>query len=193
MKRFKALVGRWQLRKLKKQMQSHEHSFPTDLLSPKRILVCLPGTLRELTLVKQFLPMVSSLYRSATITLLTIPGVKVHDIYPRRGYQILTPTTDQLSWSGVPSKSYLTSLREAKFDMVIDLNLERSFFTSAVLLNFPEAIRVGRGNHLGNPYYNLEIKTKYLRDERNIYRSLLETLGTLVKAENDNPAVDAGA
>ncbi len=46
--------------------------------------------------------------------------------------------------------------------------------------SFPRAVRIGRGNHLGIPYYNLEIKTKYLRDERNIYRSLLETLSALM-------------
>ena len=192
MKKLKDLVGRWQLRKLKKHMQAKPRTFPTDLMAPKRILVCLPGSLRELTLVKQFLPNISSMFKSATVTLLTIPGVKVHDIYPRRGYQIMTPTTDQLAWCGVPTRACLESLQENKYDMLIDLNLERSFFTSAVLLSFPEAVRIGRGNHLGNPYYNLEIKTKYLRDERNIYRSLLDTLESLVQTNDSNSAVDAG-
>lgn len=193
MKKLKELVGRWQLRKLKKQMHGAQpRTFPTDLMEPKRILVCLPGSLRELTLVKQFLPGISSMFKSATVTLLTIPGVKVHDIYPRRGYQIMTPTTDQLAWSGVPTRSYLASLQGNKYDMLIDLNLEKSFFTSAVLLSFPEAVRIGRGNHLGSPYYNLEIKTKYLRDERNIYRSLLDTLETLIQTNGSNSAVEAG-
>jgi hypothetical protein len=70
-------------------------------------------------------------------------------------------------------------LEHYSFDLVLDLNLEGNSFTSGILLAFPGALRVGRGNHLGEPYYNLEIKTKYLRDERNIYRSLLETLGTI--------------
>ncbi len=192
MKKLKQLIGRWQLRKLQRQMQSQQRNFPGDLMQPKHILVCLPGTLRELTLVKQFLPTISSLFKTATVTLLTIPGVKVHDIYPRRGFQIMTPTTDQLNWCGVPSHAYLASLQTHKFDMLIDLNLETSFFTSGVLLSFPDAIRIGRGNHLGDPYYNLEIKTRYLRDERNIYRSLLDTLGTLVRTNDTNPAVGTG-
>jgi len=192
MKTFKEIIGRWQLKKMKRNMEPVARSFPADLMKPKNILVCLPGSLRELTLVKQFLPDISSLFKSASITLLAIPGVRLNEIYPRRGYQLLTPSSDQLSWSGIPSKSYIETLKQFKFDMVLDLNLEPSFFTSAVLLSFPAAIRIGRGNHLGRPFYNLEIKTKYLRDERNIYRSLLDTLEAIIRPQGDRPAVNLG-
>lgn len=192
MNKFKEILGRWQLQKMKRNMEPVARSFPADLMQPKNILVCLPGTLRELTLVKQFLPDISSLFKTASISLLAMPGVRLNEIYPRRGFQLLTPTSDQLSWSGFPSKSYIATLQEFKFDMVLDLNLEQSFFTSAVLLSFPAAIRIGRGNHLGKPFYNLEIKTKYLRDERNIYRSLLETLEAIIKPQGDRPAVNLG-
>ncbi|RKX21735.1 MAG: hypothetical protein DRP45_11995 [Candidatus Zixiibacteriota bacterium] len=160
-------------------------SFPADLLKPRHILVCLPEGLRELTLVKQFLPAISGLFKPADISLLAMPGIKVYDIYPRKGFQILTPSVDQLTWSGLPKKTYLKTLTDQKFDMVLDLNFQSSFFTSSILLNFPTAVRIGRGNHLGRPFYNLEIKTKYLRDERNIYRSLLETLGTVMNKPVD--------
>ena len=143
-------------------------------------MVCLPEGLRELTLVKQFLPVITYLFKPADVTLLAMPGVKVHDIYPRKGFQILTPATEQLTWSGLPKKTYLKMLTDLKFDTIINLNFGDSFFTRCVLLNFPQAVRIGRGNHLGQPYYNLEIKTKYLRDERNIYKSLFETLGIMV-------------
>ena len=191
MKKIKEILGRWQLKKMKRNMEPVARSFPADLMKPKNILVCLPGSLRELTLVKQFLPDISSLFKTASITLLAMPGVRLNEIYPRRGYQLLTPSSDQLSWSGIPSKSYIETLQQFKFDMVLDLNLEPSFFTSAVLLSFPEAIRIGRGNHLGRPFYNLEIKTKYLRDERNIYRSLLDTLEAIIRP-GDRPAVNLG-
>lgn len=192
MKKFKEIIGHWQLKKMKRNMEPVARSFPADLMKPKNILVCLPGSLRELTLVKQFLPDISALFKSASITLLAMPGVRLNEIYPRRGYQLLTPSSDQLSWSGIPSKSYIETLKQFKFDMVLDLNLEPSYFTSAVLLSFPAAIRIGRGNHLGRPFYNLEIKTKYLRDERNIYRSLLDTLEAIIKPQGDRPAVNLG-
>jgi hypothetical protein len=169
-----------QLRQLRRKMESNPITVPTDLLRTKHLLVCLPSGLRELTLVKQFLPTISTLFRQADITLLALPGIQVTDIYPRKGFQIITPSVDQLGWAGLPKRGFLQMLQSYNVDLVLDLNLDRSVFTSTVLLSFPHAVRIGRGNHLGEPFYNLEIKTKYLRDERNIYRSILETLGDLM-------------
>lgn len=182
---LKNLIATAQLRHIKNRMTASVVSFPDDLLRPGHILVCLPAGLRELTLVKQFLPTITRLFKPGDITLLAMPGIKVYDIYPRKGFQILTPSMDQVTWTGLPKKSFLRSLSDQKFGLVLDMNLKPSNFTSTILLNFPEAIRIGLGNHLGNPYYNLEIKTKFLRDERNIYRSLLETLATIMKKDVD--------
>lgn len=177
---IKSIMAQFQVNSRKRTVDCAQISFPGDLTSPKHALVCLPEGLRELTLVKQFLPTIAYLVKPGDVTLLSMPGVRVHDIYPRKGFQILTPSSEQLTWSGLPKKTYLKMLSDLKFDLVINLHLGDSMFTRSVLLNFPSAVRVGRGNHLGQPFYNLEIKTKYLRDERNIYRSLFETLGIMV-------------
>lgn len=182
---IKGFLAALQVGHIRKKIESSELSFPGAIQRPRHILVCLPAGLRELTLVKQFLPTITHLFKQADVTLLAMPGIKVYDIYPRKGFQILTPSTDQLTWTGLPKKSYLKHLSEQKFDMILDMNLEQSNFTSTVLLSFPKAVRIGRGNHLGEPYYNLEIKTKYLRDERNIYKSLLETLGSMINRPVD--------
>jgi hypothetical protein len=173
---LKSFVSRISLRHKIGAMESSAVDFPRALLNTRQVLVCLPGGLRELTLVKQFLPTIKDVFHPAAITLMPLPGVHVNDMYPRKGFNILSPTPDQITWAGLPKKSYLASLQEYDFDLVLDLNFEPSSFTSGILLNFPNALRVGRGNYLGEPFYNLEIKTKYLRDERNIYKSLLQTL-----------------
>ncbi len=184
MMKLKSIVANMKLRQNARRMEPEPVEFPRSLKHPKHILVCLPGGLRELTLVKQFLPAITDLFKPADIALLCVPGMRVNDMFPRKGFQILSPTTDQLTWAGLPKKSYLDSLHEMKIDLVLDLNLEQSNFTSSILLSFPAAVRIGRGNHLGKPYYNLEIKTKYLRDERNIYKSLLETIKLIKNCDN---------
>jgi len=188
----RAWLANAQLGRMRKKTELATFSIPSDLLKTKHILVCLPGGLRELTMVKQFLPVITTLFRQADVTLLAMPGIHVTDIYPRKGFQIITPSVDQMGWAGLPKKTFLSTLSGYNFDMVLDMNLEPSMFISCVLLNFSKAIRIGRGNHLGKPFYNLEIKTKYLRDERNIYRSMLETLGDLMNRRtqlaDDNPA-----
>lgn len=181
---IRKFLAKIKLQQMKNRLEPVSFEFPLALKQPHKVLVCLPRGLRELTLVKQFLPTITELFRPAEVTLLSMPGIKVHDIYPRKGFHILSPSAEQLTWFGLPKKSYLKLLQDEKFDLVIDLNLEQSTFTSGILLSFPKALRVGRGNHLGEPFYNLEIKTKYLRDERNIYRSLFEMLATLKNSRN---------
>ena len=173
---FKSALASVKLRRVEKHMEGGQKAFPDALRNPKQVLVCLPAGLRELTVVKQFLPTIQDLFKPATISLLTTPDIRVADILPRKGFNVITTTSDQAGWTGMPKKSFLESLQKNKFDTILDLNLDESVFTSAVLLAFPAALRIGRGNHRGNPYYNLEIKTKYLRDERNIYRSMLDIL-----------------
>lgn len=186
-KGVKNFVAKVKLTQLRKRMEPSTFQFPAALRTPKQALVCLPGELRELTLIKQFLPEVQELFKPATITLLSMPGLQIADIFPRKGFNILTPSADQVTWAGLAKKSYIEFLHSYKFDVVLDLSLTPSLFTSSVLLNHPDAIRIGRGNHLGRPYYNLEIKTRYLRDERNIYRSLIETLQLLKTGRPDSP------
>lgn len=185
----KNLVASIALRRRSNHLDTATFDFPQVLNRPKQVLVCLPGNLRQLTLVKQFLPALSELFKPAEITLLSMPGVRIADIFPRKGFRILTPTSDQTTWSGLARKSYLKLLQDSKFDLVLDLNLETSNFISSILLNFPRSVRIGRGNHLGQPYYNLEIKTKYLRDEQNIYRSLIETLDLIKNSRSGNGSV----
>lgn len=177
---LKGIVARYQMTQMRRRVEPFSFSVPSDLLNAKHVLICLPSGLRELTLVKQFLPTVTYLFTKADVTLLAMPGLQVTDIYPRKGFQLITPSVDQLGWAGVPKKGLIKMLEGYHFDTVLDLTLDSSAFTSSILLSFPKAIRIGRGNHLGAPYYNLEIKTKFLRDERNIYRSLLEMLGEIM-------------
>ena len=112
----KSMVARFKVSALKSRTESEVISFPSDLQSPRHVLVCLPGGLRELTIVKQFLPTISDMFRPAEITLLSMPGVKVKDIFPRKGFQILTPPPEQISWSGLPKKSFMDNLIAMKFD-----------------------------------------------------------------------------
>ncbi len=189
---LKKYLANIKLYQQKGKMGSEMFDFPESLQSPKQILVCLPEGLRELTVVKQFLPTLSSLFKSSDFTLLSMPGVRVADIYPRKGFNIVSPSSDQVTWSGVAKPSFLATLSQYKFDMIIDLNFENSAFTSSVLLNFPKALRIGKGNHRGNPFYNLEIKTRYLRDERNIYRSLFDTLALLKTGRSPKTPAQAG-
>jgi hypothetical protein len=185
---IKDFVARFQLRLLLKNYQPIPMSIPRDLNNRKNILVCLPPGQRELTMIKQFLPEISRIFSSSEIYLLASPGSPVYAIFPRKGYRILTPSLDQVAWSGLARKKYLQFLKQNAFDIILDLNLFPTYFQKSVLLSFPQAIRVGGAVKLGDPYYNLEIKSKFLRDEKNIYKSMLEMIDKL----KNSPSATAG-
>ncbi len=166
--------------------QSVPITLPCDIQKIKNVLVCLPPGQRELTMVKQLLPDISKVFAEAEIYLMASPGHNIYDIFPRKGYRIMSPTSDHVNWLGLASKKYLQILYENKYDLILDMNLIPNSFMQSILLAFPAAIKIGKGNSLGVPYYNIEIKTKFIRDEKNIYRSILNTIDTLKNTVSAN-------
>lgn len=177
---FKEYMARFKLRLMANKFVPGDIMLPSDLTKVESVLVCLPPQQRELTMVKNLLPDISKTFSKAQIYLLASPGSRIYDIFPRKGYYILTPTARHLTFSGLPKKNYIELLNEHKYDLILDMNLGINYFAQAILLSYSKAIRVGKANHLGQPFYNLEIKTRYLRDEKNIYKSLIETVSRLI-------------
>jgi hypothetical protein len=142
-------------------------------------------------MIKPFLPDLSRVFSKSEIYLMAAPGSTVYDIFPRKGYRIMTPSSKHVSWSGMATRKYVELLRKNDYKVILDLNLRANYFVQSILLAFPKAIKIGRGNILGSPYYNLEIKTRFIRDEKNIYRSIIETIDNLKKTaqtETNTPA-----
>lgn len=177
---FRDYMARFKLRLMANNFAPGDITLPADLNNVESVLVCLPPKQRELTMVKNLLPEITRTFSKAQIYLLAFPGSRIYDIFPRRGYFILTPTAKHLTISGLPKKNYIEVLNEHKYDLILDMNLDINYFAQAILLSYPGAIRVGKANLLGQPFFNLEIKTRYLRDEKNIYKSMIETINRLI-------------
>ncbi len=184
MKALKNLIARLILTFRKKRYKGGQISLPDGFKMIRSVMVCLPPDQKELTMIKQFLPDLSTVFADAEIYLLASPGRNIYDIFPRKGYRIMCPSREQVSWSGLAKKKYVDRLKENNFDLIMDFNLHTNYFMQSLLLSFPDAIKVGKGNWLGPPYYNLEVKTKFIRDERNIYKSIIETIGKLRNPES---------
>jgi hypothetical protein len=150
--------------------------------------VLLPASQRELTIVKQILPEITAIFGGRNVSLLAYPNTHVESIFPTKGFRIISPGRSALGWSGLPSHSFLDKLMQNRYDYVFDTNLSENRFAARILLCFPDAVRFGHKGHLGLPYLNLEVKTKFLRDRRLIYRSILEVIANLTQAgrQSDN-------
>lgn len=175
---IKSFAAQWALRRVCGRLHAEPVSFPLTLTG-KSLLVLLPMEQRHLTVVKQVLPDIIELFGNRQIHLLAYPGTEVQSIFPTKGLQITSPSRTVLNWQGLPSRSFLDSLHKTKFEFLFDTNLEDNLFAARVLLEFPQAVRFGCSGRLGAPYFNLEIKTKYMRDRRLIYSSILEVVAEL--------------
>jgi len=187
----KKIIADFHLRMIRGKFQASTISLPGDLLDVKNLLVCLPPDQRQLTMIKDILPELTRIFAESEIYLMASPGRSVYDIFPRRGYRIMTPSSGHVDWSGLASRNYIKALKENSYDLILDLNLYPNRFTQSILLAFPGAIRMGNRNNLGVPYYNIEIKTRFVRDEKNIYKSIVETVDRLknpVITDADMPA-----
>jgi len=178
---FKSLVSKVGLSRAASKTQAGALSLPLELKG-KSLLVLLPAEQRELTVVKQVLPEITAVFGDRDVHLLSYPGVEIASIFPTKGFRIISPGKTALNWSGLPSKAFLDKISQNRFDFIFDTNLSQNIFAARILLAFPEAVRFGYKGPLGPPYLNLEIKTKFLRDRCQIYRSILEVVGNLAKA-----------
>ena len=83
---IKKFLAKIKLQQMKNRLESVSFEFPLALRQPRKVLVCLPRGLRELTVVKQFLPTITELFKPAEVTLLSMPpecSTCIASPYPR--------------------------------------------------------------------------------------------------------------
>ena len=178
---IKSLAAKIYLNRLSARLQPTPLSLPLKLKG-KSLLVLLPESQRDLTIVKQILPEITHLFGDDSVFLLAAPQTKVRSIFPSKGFHIITPGKSAVNWCHLPAQSFLDKLKKKNFDYVFDTNLDENRFAARILLSFPSAVRFGSKGRLGLPYLNLEVKTKFLRDRRLIYRSILEVVGNISRS-----------
>jgi hypothetical protein len=177
---FRSLSAKMSLIRVASKTNSSPLSLPLELKG-KSLLVLLPAVLRDLAIIKQVLPSITSIFGSDRVFLCAAPNSDVKSIFPSKGFRIISPTSSSMNWCHLPSSTFLEKLKKHKFDYVFDTNLEENQFAARILLEFPLAVRFGCLGHLGLPYINLEVKTKYLRDRRLIYKAILEVISNLAQ------------
>ncbi len=182
---FKALIARLSLLRASARVKPEPLSLPLTLMG-KKILVLLPPEQKDLTVIKQILPDLIRLFGDNSVHLLAYPDTQVRSIFPSKGLHIISPSKSVMNWYHLPTREYMEKLSSEKFNYVFDTNLEQNRFAARLLLLFPAAVRFGSSG-LGQPYINLEIKTKYLRDRRLIYRSILEVLENISRTDESVP------
>ncbi len=141
------------------------------------ILLLLPPVEEIKDNMKYLLDELKNLFPNAKYTLISHPNDNgEHAPRAMKAAGRLSPGQSELSWSGLPRKSFIEKIKNLKADLLIDMSTDKNHYNAYIAACSEVPIRVGNYGSWGNPIYNLEIKTQYLQNEQLILQSIIEVL-----------------
>jgi hypothetical protein len=135
-----------------------EFAFPAALQSARRVLVFMPADLDTFRQSEFFLSRLPQAFPRAKISLLYPPKSLAPRFYNPHGFKVVVPDPKAVWWWGSPRRSFMDSLFEVSFDVVITLNKEPSVFFAAVAITSETAIRIGLPGGMGWPFVTVELR-----------------------------------
>lgn len=159
-------------------------SFSEVLNNAKRVLIFLPTKVESFPIALNHLNSFNSFFSgSQKFLLLPFDGEGFSSNLFK--FEIISLKKSYLNWFSLPNKRFVKKLRALKFDITLDMDLERSFFNAYLSFLSGSRLRIGVKGGWGLPFYNLEISLskdgKYL-DE--LYDSFVNTLKRLKSLSN---------
>ncbi|MBD3218928.1 MAG: hypothetical protein GF310_11685, partial [candidate division Zixibacteria bacterium] len=167
---------------VKLNMQTRKMEWPSYTLSGmfskiRHILLLLPPVEAVKDNMKYLLDELKNLFPNAKYTLVCHPNDnREHAPSAMKAAGRMSPEQAELSWSGLPRKSFIEKIKNLKADLLIDMSTDKNHYNAYIAACSGVPIRVGNYGSWGNPIYNLEIKTQYLQNEQLILQSIIEVL-----------------
>jgi hypothetical protein len=139
--------------------------FSEKLKNIKQILVIKPSLIIEDHSIQNFISGLYSVYSDVQVSTFMRSNLRGSDT----------------NWLGVPNDNYLRNIKETKFDLVIDLNLQHDTICSYICKLSDAPIRINlRSGHYDN-IYNLHIKSSSSTSIDNSLQYILKYLRTFLK------------
>ncbi len=141
-------------------------NYPENINKIKKILLILPVDRKDKSEYKQFISRLNDIFNKAKISTFQINDLRMHE----------------QNWLGVPNDQYLTELRSAAFDLIIDLNLQSDKICSYICALSCAPIRINLISGKYDHVYNLHFRSDEKRSVEERYTLILESLKKLKKS-----------
>jgi len=151
-------------------------SFCEVLNKAKRVLILLPTKAESFPKALNHLGSLSA-FVSDSEKFLFLPFQQEGFSSHLKNYRMIILKKSDLNWFSLPNKEFIQRLKNLRFDITIDLDLEKNFLNSYLSFLSGSPLRIGVKNKAGLPFYNFEISLS--EDERyldELYESFTETL-----------------
>jgi ADP-heptose:LPS heptosyltransferase len=163
--------ARWLFRKSRDEVIS----FTSAISSARRVLLVMPLTEEDLLPTLKVIEMLKSQFREEDITIVTGGrGIEVMRLLPRGQFVHLLKT--QVSYFYLPRADFINSLRQKRYDLAIDLNLDLVLPSGYICKVSGANVRVGFNRKHADVFYNFQIKPDPTLGRKLIYDRLVQCL-----------------
>jgi ADP-heptose:LPS heptosyltransferase len=164
-------LATWRFRKSRDEIIS----FTSAVSSARQALVIMPLTVHEVLSTVRVVEMLKTQFKEEHITVVTgNHGPEVIRMLPRgRFIHLLKP---QVSYLFQPRADFLNSIKEKRYDLAIDLNLDFVLPSGYICKASGAKIRVGFNHHHADAFYNFQIKPDPTLGRKLIYDRLVQCL-----------------
>ncbi len=155
-------------------------SLNQQLRESQSVLICMPADVDRFAMARDLLSTFVDIFQNKQIhVLLPFLGAEGYLSNSTR-YGVISAQKGDLNIFSLPGKKIIQKLKEHRFDISLDLDLEDGFFNCYLCLKCKVPVRVGPKRKNAFPLYNIQLAvTKDRFGSRETYEGLAKTLESL--------------
>jgi hypothetical protein len=164
----------------KLSFKPHLFSFAEKMKEAENVLICLPGKQESFELAKDHLTIFADIFQNKKISVfLSFIGAEslLSDL---ERYGVIYPQKEDLMFFSLLRKEFIQKIKDYRFEIALDLDLEDGFVNSYLCLKSGAFVRIGLEGKAGFPFYNLQLAVSKERlSPEDLYMGMAETLKNL--------------
>jgi hypothetical protein len=164
----------------KLSFKPHLFSFAEKIAQAENVLICLPGKQESFELAKDHLTIFADIFQNKKISVfLPFAGAESLLSHLER-YVVIYPQKEDLGIFSLPRREFIQRIKDHRFEIALDLDLEDGFVNSYLCLKSGAFVRIGLEGKAGFPFYNLQLTpSKERLSLEDLYVGMAETLKKL--------------
>ncbi len=155
-------------------------SFTEKMNQAENVLICLPGKQESFELAKDHLTIFEDIFQNKKISVF-LPFAGAGNLLSHlERYVVIYPQKEDLRIFSLPRRGFIQRIRDHRFEIALDLDLEDGFVNSYLCLKSGAFVRIGLEGKAGFPFYNLQLAVSRERSSlEDLYVGMAETLKNL--------------
>jgi hypothetical protein len=155
-------------------------SFYQNTGETQNVLICMPADIDRFAMARDLLSTFVGIFQGKKVFVL-LPFLEAEGYLSRSAtYEVICAKRGDVNILSLPRKEFLRRVKDLRFGISLDLDLEDGFFSCYLCARCGIPMRIGPGRKSAFPLYNVELEV--LKDRfgsREIYEGLAKTLKSL--------------